>query len=51
MYNFFDWGERSCTLRLVGTASVVRAVIQHGPLRHEPQRLWYVGPMFRYEQP
>ncbi|MEB3335644.1 MAG: histidine--tRNA ligase [Cyanobacteriota bacterium] len=51
MYSFFDRGERSCTLRPEGTASVVRAVIQHGLLAQGPQRLWYSGPMFRYERP
>ena len=51
MYTFFDRGSRSCTLRPEGTASVVRAAIQHGLLSQGPQRLWYSGPMFRYERP
>ncbi len=51
MYTFLDRGERSCTLRPEGTASAVRAVIQHGLLSQGPQRLWYGGPMFRYERP
>ena len=51
MYTFPDRGERSCTLRPEGTASVVRAAIQHGLLAQGPQRLWYGGPMFRYERP
>ncbi|MEB3306893.1 MAG: histidine--tRNA ligase [Cyanobacteriota bacterium] len=51
MYTFLDRGDRSCTLRPEGTASVVRAVIQHGLLSQGPQRLWYGGPMFRYERP
>ena len=51
MYTFFDRSERSCTLRPEGTASVVRAAIQHGLLTQGPQRLWYGGPMFRYERP
>jgi histidyl-tRNA synthetase len=51
MYTFVDRGERSCTLRPEGTASVVRAAIQHGLLSQGPQRLWYGGPMFRYERP
>ena len=51
MYTFLDRGERSCTLRPEGTASVVRAAIQHGLLAQGPQRLWYGGPMFRYERP
>ena len=51
MYTFLDRGDRSCTLRPEGTASVVRAAIQHGLLAQGPQRLWYGGPMFRYERP
>jgi len=51
MYTFLDRGDRSCTLRPEGTASVVRAAIQHGLLSQGPQRLWYAGPMFRYERP
>lgn len=51
MYTFLDRGERSCTLRPEGTAAVVRAVIQHALLGQGPQRLWYGGPMFRYERP
>ena len=51
MYTFLDRGERTCTMRPEGTASVVRAVIQHGLLSQGPQRLWYGGPMFRYERP
>ncbi|MEB3255158.1 MAG: histidine--tRNA ligase [Synechococcaceae cyanobacterium] len=51
MYTFLDRGERSCTLRPEGTASVVRAAIQHGLLGLGAQRLWYGGPMFRYERP
>ncbi len=51
MYSFLDKGDRSCTLRPEGTASVVRASIQHGLLKQGPQRFWYSGPMFRYERP
>ena len=51
MYTFLDRGERSCTLRPEGTASVVRAAIQHGLLGQGALRLWYSGPMFRYERP
>lgn len=51
MYTFEDRGARSCTLRPEGTASVVRAAIQHGLVAQGPQRLWYGGPMFRYERP
>ena len=51
MYSFQDRGDRSCTLRPEGTASVVRAVLQHGLLSQGAQKLWYSGPMFRYERP
>jgi histidyl-tRNA synthetase len=51
MYSFLDRGDRSCTLRPEGTASVVRAVVQHGLLSQGAQKLWYGGPMFRYERP
>ncbi len=51
MYTFTDRGDRSCTLRPEGTASVVRALIQHGLLTQGSQRIWYSGPMFRYERP
>ena len=51
MYTFVDRGDRSCTMRPEGTASVVRAALQHGLLTQGTQRLWYGGPMFRYERP
>ena len=51
MYSFTDRGERACTLRPEGTASVVRAALQHGLLSQGAQKLWYTGPMFRYERP
>jgi len=51
MYTFEDRGGRSCTLRPEGTASVARSIVQHGLLNNGPQRLWYRGPMFRYERP
>ncbi|MBW3041650.1 histidine--tRNA ligase [Prochlorococcus marinus] len=51
MYNFQDRGGRLCTLRPEGTASVARSIVQHGLLNNGPQRLWYRGPMFRYERP
>jgi histidyl-tRNA synthetase len=51
MYTFEDRGQRSCTLRPEGTASVVRAAIEHGLMNQGPQRLWYGGAMFRYERP
>ena len=51
MYSFHDRGDRSCTLRPEGTASVVRAAVQHGLLSQGAQKFWYAGPMFRYERP
>ena len=51
MYTFLDRGERSCTLRPEGTASVARALIQSGISSNPLQKLWYMGPMFRYERP
>lgn len=52
MYTFEDRKGRSLTLRPESTASVARAVVQHGlgegPL---PLRLFYIGPHFRYERP
>jgi histidyl-tRNA synthetase len=52
MYTFADKGDRSCTLRPEGTAGVVRAYIQHNSAcPGGVQRLWYSGPMFRYERP
>ncbi len=51
MYSFIDRGNRNCTLRPEGTASIVRASIQHGLTKQGPQKLWYLGPMFRYERP
>ncbi len=51
MYTFADRGDRSCTLRPEGTASVVRSAIEHSLLSQGSQKLWYSGPMFRYERP
>ncbi|HEY9611875.1 histidine--tRNA ligase [Allocoleopsis sp.] len=52
MYTFLDKGERSVTLRPEGTAGVVRAFIEHAlHAQGGVQRLWYIGPMFRYERP
>src|SRR5213594_2178635 len=52
MYTFTDRGSRSLTLRPENTAPVARAAIEHG-LFQKPWggRLYYVGPMFRYERP
>ena len=51
MFTFDDRDEESLTLRPEGTAGCVRAGIEHGLLYNQEQRLWYMGPMFRYERP
>jgi len=51
MYTFNDRNGESLTLRPEGTASCVRAADQAGLLFNQVQRLWYTGPMFRYERP
>jgi histidyl-tRNA synthetase len=52
MYSFEDaLNGESLTLRPEGTASCVRAVLQHNLLYDGPKRLWYMGPMFRHERP
>ncbi len=50
MYAFEDRGGDRLALRPEGTASCVRAAIEHG-LLDQPQRIWYRGPMFRRERP
>ncbi len=49
MYDFHDKGDRHVALRPEGTASVVRAFVQHRPVI--PWKAWYATPCFRYEQP
>lgn len=51
MYTFEDRNGESLTLRPEGTAGCARAGIEHGLLYNQEQRLWYIGPMFRYERP
>jgi histidyl-tRNA synthetase len=51
MYTFEDRGGESVTLRPEGTAGCVRAALENGLLHTQRQRLWYCGPMFRYEKP
>ena len=51
MYSFDDRNGDSLTLRPEGTASCVRACLEHGLLHNQVQRLWYAGPMFRHERP
>lgn len=49
-YTFVDRGDRSMTLRPEGTAGIVRSLIEQ-KLYIQPQKLYYTGPMFRYERP
>ncbi|MEO5369184.1 MAG: histidine--tRNA ligase [Magnetococcus sp. DMHC-1] len=51
MYSFPDRKGKSLSLRPEGTASVVRAFVNHAQNQRLPWRVWYRGPMFRYERP
>lgn len=51
MYTFADRNNDSLTLRPEGTAGCVRAVIENGLAYNQIQKLFYTGPMFRYERP
>lgn len=51
MYSFEDRNGDNLSLRPEGTASIVRAGIEHGMLANQQQRLWYSGAMFRHERP
>ncbi len=51
MYVFDDRRGKRLALRPEGTAGCVRACIERGLLHNRTQRLWYAGPMFRYERP
>jgi len=51
MYSFEDRGGDNVSLRPEGTAGCVRAGIENGLLYNQTQKLWYGGPMFRYERP
>jgi histidyl-tRNA synthetase len=51
MYTFLDRGGESVTLRPEGTAGIVRACLTNGLLHNQRQKLWLMGPMFRYERP
>ena len=50
LYSFLDKNDESVSLRPEGSASVIRAIIQKKQ-EHMQQKLWYQGPMFRYERP
>jgi len=52
MYSFVDeLNGENLSLRPEATASIVRAVVEHSLLYNGPQRLWYMGPMYRHERP
>jgi histidyl-tRNA synthetase len=53
MYSFNDRGERNLTLRPEGTASIVRSYVENKMFGNpnQPTKLYYIGPMFRYERP
>lgn len=54
MYDFHDKGDRHLTLRPEGTAPIVRAYVEnklYGPEFKKPYKVYYTGPMFRYERP
>ncbi|MBF7115293.1 histidine--tRNA ligase [Pediococcus pentosaceus] len=54
MYDFDDKGGRHIALRPEGTAGVVRAFVEnklYGPEHQKPVKVYYMGPMFRYERP
>ena len=50
LYSFLDKNQKSISLRPEGSAGVIRAIIQKKQ-EHEKHKLWYQGPMFRYERP
>ncbi|MDR1521498.1 MAG: histidine--tRNA ligase [Streptococcaceae bacterium] len=54
MYDFYDKGNRHIALRPEGTASIVRAFVENklfAPEHKKPYKVYYIGPMFRYERP
>lgn len=54
MYDFYDKGDRHITLRPEGTAPIVRSFVEnklYGPEFPKPYKVYYTGPMFRYERP
>ena len=50
LYSFLDKNDKSITLRPEGTASVIRSIIEK-KIDSESHKLWYLGPMWRYERP
>jgi histidyl-tRNA synthetase len=51
MYSFPDRGGEQITLRPEGTAAICRALVSNGLTQSLPQKIFYAGPMFRYERP
>ena len=51
MYTFRDRNDESLTMRPEATAGMVRAGITNGLFHNQRQKLWTLGPMFRYERP
>ncbi len=51
MYSFADRGGEQVTLRPEGTAAICRALVSNGLTQSLPQKVFYAGPMFRYERP
>ena len=51
MYDFTDKSGEHITLRPEGTSGCMRAVLENNMCYNKSQRLWYQGPMFRYERP
>nr|YP_010196042.1 histidine-tRNA ligase [Gracilaria bursa-pastoris]UAD83439.1 histidine-tRNA ligase [Gracilaria bursa-pastoris] len=51
MYTFIDQSKRNITLRPEATASIARAFVSNKLYKDKLQKLWYLGPMFRYERP
>nr|UAD84262.1 histidine-tRNA ligase [Gracilaria changii] len=51
MYSFIDQSNRNITLRPEATAGIARAFISNKLYENKLQKLWYLGPMFRYERP
>ena len=51
MYSFEDRGGDGLTLRPEGTAGICRALVSNGLTQTLPQKIFYAGPMFRYERP
>ena len=51
MYTFIDRNDQSLSLRPEATAGIIRAGIDQGFFYNQTQKLWSIGPMYRYERP